>query len=267
MQANHARMAGPALFGLVTAALVFSAPPALAQGPSPTDHFKCYGATEATLEQPTTVTLTDQFGVEPDVMVENARWFCNPVTKIHGGVMTPITEFENHLTLYPISNTNPEPTLSTNPDPARLVTISSQFGIQDLVVTAPRLLAIPTTKVPFPPFRDISYFKCYKARSPALNEPVTLRDQFGIEEGVRVLAATFFCNPAVKIVEGVPTFPEPLEAHLACYKITPSEQPPVESVNIFNQFEPRGDTLTIGPSQYLCVPSEKLLVGTPSGQP
>jgi hypothetical protein len=226
-------------------AIVLSALPAFAQ----TDHFKCYNATELTLEQPTLVTLSDQFVAGDEVQVVNAVWFCNPVAKAFRGQTTPVTEPQNHLTLYPFA--------IKETAPARRVTISNQFGEQVINVTAPRLLAVPTQKGTVPLTGTISHFKCYEAEGPALNVSVGLDDQFPGTETVRLLAPRFFCNPAVKTVGRVTTPIVPGEAHLACYKLTPSEQPAVDFVNIVNQFD--RDTLKIEPSQFLCAPSRKLL--------
>jgi hypothetical protein len=226
---------------------VFSALPAFAQ----TDHFKCYNATELTLEQPTLVTLSDQFDVAADeVQITNAVWFCNPVAKTFGGTTTPITEPANHLTLYPFA--------IKETAPARRLTISNQFGEQVINVTAPRVLAVPTEKDGVPAVSPISHFKCYEAEGPALNAPVTLADQFPGTEVARLLAPRFWCNPAVKTFGGVLTPIDPLEKHLACYKLTPSNQPADDFVNIENQFD-TDDILKIEPSQFVCAPSEKLL--------
>jgi hypothetical protein len=247
MHRRHHLVTPPALLALVSALVIFPTSLALAQG---TDHFKCYVATELTLDQPIPVSLEDQFAVRPDVQILNAVWFCNPVAKTVDGVTTDILEPENHLTLYPFSIKSPEP--------RRLVTVRNQFGTQELVLTAPRLLAVPTQKAPLGPTHDISHFECYEARDASLGQAVSLEDQFHTEDG-RVLSATYFCNPVTKTRDDVVTPPEPDEEHLTCYKVTPSEQPPADFVDISNQFDTE-DTLMINPSQYLCVPSEKLSV-------
>jgi hypothetical protein len=86
---------------------------------------------------------------------------------------------------------------------------------------------------------------------------VTLDDQFPGTEAARLLAPRFFCNPTAKTVGTVTTPIVPGEAHLACYKLTPSSQPLDDFVDISNQFDT--DTLKIEPSQFVCAPSEKLL--------
>lgn len=247
MAAPRRPVSSAVLIGAIATALLFSAREVRAQ--APTDHFKCYVANELTLEQPITADIEDQFDDRLDVLVHNAGWFCNPAAKTVDNVTTPILEPMNHLTFYPISRKSPEP--------RRLVRIRNQFGEQELVLAAPRLVAVPTQKEQLPPPSDISHFMCYEARSPSLNIPATLRDQFHIEE-VRVLSSTYFCNPAAKTVDGVTTEPVAGESHLTCYKLTPSENPETpDFVDIDNQFDDE-DSLRIGPSQYLCVPSEKL---------
>jgi hypothetical protein len=113
-------------------------------------------------------------------------------------------------------------------------------------VTAPRVLAVPTEKEGVPFVFPISHFKCYEAEGPARQAPVTLDDQFPGTEVARLLAPRFWCNPAAKTVGGVLTAIDPLEKHLACYKLTPSNQPADDFVDIENQFDT--DTLKIEPS-------------------
>src|SRR5688572_1459058 len=127
------RFMRPGLAGI--AVLVASSQALFAQ----TDHFRCYQAQEIFVEQARDAELTDAFGGDPVVRIHNAAWFCNPVSKTVGEeAPTPITEPANHLTLYPLSNTNPSP-------PHR-VTIDNQFGTRELVITSPRLVAVPTRK-------------------------------------------------------------------------------------------------------------------------
>ena len=56
------------------------------------DHFKCYKAKGASLD--VLVSLVDQFGVEPEVLVGKPKLFCNPVDKNDEGISNP----EAHLT-------------------------------------------------------------------------------------------------------------------------------------------------------------------------
>jgi hypothetical protein len=244
----YRRIAGSLFVGLIAAAMILSASPAFAQ---PLDHFKCYNTTESTLERPFLVTLDDQFVTGDVVQVVNAVWFCNPVQKTSQGVTTPILEPANHLTLYPFA--------IKETAPRRRVTIDNQFGLQTINVTAPRLLAVPTEKNGDPMVDPINHFKCYEATGPALNAPVTLVDQFHTEQA-RLLAPRYFCNPTAKTFNGVtePIVDGPPLDHLACYKLTPSDQPPVDFVQVDNQFD--SEIFKIEPSQFVCVPSDKLAV-------
>jgi hypothetical protein len=62
------------------------------------NHYKCYGVTQGpTINQ--TVTLIDQFGLT-EVFVTQAKYFCNPVEKIHGGEVYPIIDSLAHLAIY-----------------------------------------------------------------------------------------------------------------------------------------------------------------------
>jgi hypothetical protein len=97
----------------------------------------------------------------------------------------------------------------------------------------------------------LANFKCYEADSEhRVNKTVKLKDQFGLEPRVVVGEPNIFCNPADKDGGGIAD----ATAHLACYSIhTDDEQS--RTVVVKNQFGT--DTLTLGDSQLLCVPSEK----------
>jgi hypothetical protein len=102
------------------------------------DHFKCYEAEGRRVN--VRVTLEDQFGVEPRVLVGLPKFFCNPVDKNDEG----ITNDTAHLTCYEIRGSDKQLTVS----------IQNQFGEQSLRVQEPRLLCVPSEKISVVPHKD-----------------------------------------------------------------------------------------------------------------
>ena len=102
------------------------------------DHFKCYEAKGRRVN--VRVTLEDQFGVEPQVVVGLPRFFCNPVDKNHEG----ITNDKEHLTCYEIRGSEKQLTVS----------IQNQFGEQRLRTQEPQLLCVPSEKISVGPRHD-----------------------------------------------------------------------------------------------------------------
>lgn len=95
------------------------------------DHFKCYKAKGASPN--VAVDLEDQFGVEPGVLVEQPKLFCNPVDKNGEGIHNPAA----HLTCYKIEGDGEK----------RDVVVGNQFGGQSLEVKKPELLCVPSDKI------------------------------------------------------------------------------------------------------------------------
>jgi hypothetical protein len=99
------------------------------------DHFKCYRATGGNINK--FVTLTDQFQTQQGIKVLYPFGFCNPTRKSHGGIITPITNEEDHLTCYKV----------TRRPFTRTVQTRNQFGIETLILREPDLLCVPTKKL------------------------------------------------------------------------------------------------------------------------
>jgi hypothetical protein len=231
--------------------------------PSPTptpppglDHFKCYPVLGAGL-QGDSVTLNDQFD-SVSATVLPAADLCNPVQKTFNSNITPITNPDSHLMLYPIV---------APAEPTRVVTIQNQFGTFNITTTDAVFLAVPTQKSPHGPPSGLSHFKCYQAAGAPLGEGtiVDLLDQFHLEPQIPLFAPEFFCNPVEKI-HNSQTFPiiDPVD-HLTCYRTL--AMPFTTMVSTNNQFGPQN--LTVTPADHLCVPSLKLAVNsmTPSPSP
>jgi hypothetical protein len=95
------------------------------------DHFLCYKAKGDSVD--VTVSLQDQFGGKPGVLVEEPELFCNPVDKNDEG----ISDATAHLTCYKIKEG----------DKKQQVRIENQFGEQTLKVKKPTLLCVPSKKI------------------------------------------------------------------------------------------------------------------------
>lgn len=225
------------------------------------DHFKCYITTNPPVDAQ--IQLQDQFdgaGFREDVLVRRPVRFCNPVEKIRldTGVVTPIINKESHLKMYRIF------TDDLDLAPTRKVQVLNQFGKKTIRTFQQEVLAVPTAKQEptgaFPDFHDLDHFKCYRAYGGAINKVVTLRDQFHVEENVKVGYPFSFCNPALKVHDGQITPITNADDHLVCYKITrqPLPTPGVVTRNVRNQFGL--EELTMRPADLLCVPSKKLKV-------
>jgi len=96
------------------------------------DHFKCYRAKGKRVDQ--TVTLEDQFGVEPQVLVRKPMLFCNPVSKNGEEIKEPTAR----LTCYDL----PEADVRDE------VTVDNQFGLQVLQIDRSKVLCLPSEEVP-----------------------------------------------------------------------------------------------------------------------
>jgi uncharacterized repeat protein (TIGR02543 family) len=214
----------------------------------PLDHFKCYDATNAAPLEFTIVDLEDQFVFMPGWPVTRAEWFCNPVMKNFESIVNS----DNHLTIYSIVSF----------DEVWHVEIVNQFGLQNLTVSGPVALAVPTWKLDpgiHEPPMYLDHYLLYEVME-GLNVTVTvdLDDQFpGTAPGVEVTEPVYFANPVLcKYHDGRYTGVWDPEAHLVFYEI--SDNPEYYSgVSISNQFETQSFELA-STGQLLAVPSEKV---------
>jgi hypothetical protein len=111
--------------------------------PDRLNHYWCYEANGARVGED--VTLQDQFsGQEPEkVRVEEPRYFCNPVEKIHAGERFRIEERQVHLTCYEIHG--PQKTVPTT------FGMSNQLEEDTFTVTSYELLCVPSEKTEVSP--------------------------------------------------------------------------------------------------------------------
>ena len=218
------------------------------------DHFKCYWVRQWTAPYiGEVVYLEDQFGSFQAVVGE-AEFFCNPVAKWVEGMppTPPILNLDNHLTLYSLDH---EEELQE-----RTVKVENQFGTQQLVVSDPVLLGVPTWKLDpgeHSPPEGLDHFLLYEViEGPSVEVVVGLEDQF-FSENVLVYEPVYFANPVKKTHNGDVTLIENPEAHLVFYRI--SSYSGWTEVHVNNQFGEQ--YLEVYVDEYdtplLAVPSEK----------
>jgi len=208
------------LFALVLAMSLglVTATPVAAQS-TVLDHFKCYPVYEGTAPYVgEVVSLEDQFGAV-EAVVEEAKFFCNPVAK-WAEEMPPlpptILNSDNHLTLYSLYHEE-EPQ-------ERILKVENQFGTQQLVVSDPVLLGVPTQKL-YPvyhsPPEGLDHFLLYEVtEGTPVDVVVGLYDyNFDYYEDVLVLEPVYFANPVRKTHDGDVTLIENPEAYLVFYRI------------------------------------------------
>jgi hypothetical protein len=220
----------------------------------PLDHFKCYDVVNATDPYGIIVDLEDQFvSLSAWMVPTRAEWFCNPVTKWHDGNVTSIVNPNNHLTIYNIGSW----------DRFWHVEIVNQFGPQNLTVSGPVALAVPTWKLDpgnHTPPMYLDHFLLYEVvQGSPVDANVDLDDQFpGNATGVNVTMPVYFANPVLwKYHDGDETGAWDPEAHLVFYEI--SDNPEYYGgVNISNQFELLESCGLNVTGQLLAVPSEKV---------
>jgi hypothetical protein len=226
--------------------------------PPPLDHFKFYevvGGPDADVVLP---KVGDQFytGVQ-EVEVQSLRYFGNPVAKTDDGVLTPIEYPNYHLTLYDITT----PTIQN-----WVVEVDNQFGRQELTVSGPVMLAVPTWKEGHGWPRWLDHFLLYKViEGEDVQVTVDLEDQWHKESDVEVHRPVYFANPAGKINPYVDWGPnDPLiiqnpDEHLVFYEIVgESYQGNVQIRNQLLVLQEEWETLSVSDPELLAVPSEKI---------
>jgi len=222
------------------------------------DHFKTYLTTwvdEPPATFPADVQLEDQFitewlGEPLTALVGAPYLFANPVNKWHGDMYTPVSNWDNHLTLYNLDYEEVPPVWE--------VTASNQFGPEQLVyVQGPKYLAVPTKKGPHDPPVGLDHFLVYEVwpEPEPLFEDVWLWDQF-TDQPATVYPAAYFANPVKKTdATGVTDIKHP-DDHLLFYYIDGGEFFE-EWLPIANQFGPQVLGVWQDDYDFLGVPSQK----------
>ncbi len=213
------------------------------------DHFEIYDFVPVDVGY--SVTLKDQFDEGPaDARLRQLDHLLNPVSKALPNRRPPalVDEFDHYLLYRAGSESYVD----------RLVCVFNQFGRQEYRLGRPVRLIVPAEKVEpgssLPQGRDI--YKVYQILSAEnIDQPVTLRDQFGTLETV-VREPRFFCVPAKQQRESdrewIPINDE--EAHLTIYGIDPN--PVQEPRQVIDQFGSQDIEAVL--SVMLAVPTLKL---------
>jgi hypothetical protein len=211
------------------------------------DHFKCYTVVNSSYIGKA-VSLKDQF-VTVNATVTWAQFFGNPAQKWHNNVTTNILNPNNHLTVYNITTGSQPQTWQ--------VEVVNQFGDQNLTVSGPVALAVPTWKV-VPGNHTapvgLDHFLLYEVIGGYMNVTVGLNDEFDNKTQVFIYRPLFFANPVQKTYGGNVTNITDNETHLVFYGIRAGDFWQVVQVN--NQFG--NQTLLVGNPALLAVPSLKL---------
>ena len=210
------------------------------------DHYKAYHV-QPPVPFGVGILLNDQFGSYSHQVLELSM-FANPTEKqTDDGTVSPINDPRLHYAWWLIS-----------PYPFdRLVAATNQFGDQTFRLAAPRFLWNPALKNEPdsgpPPLAN--HYKCYDCVGAPINRIVTLTDQFGIWQTL-VTEPRLFCNPAEKAVVGGPSYPivDPRQ-HYVCYEF--DLDPRTFTAVITDQFL-RDQPVALGPSNLLCVPTDKV---------
>lgn len=222
----------------------------------PLDHFKVYTALGTPVVEQ--VQLMDQFGTI-NASVGAPVAFANPTNKEYGDEKIWRSNPANHLTLYALSYQGTYPNW--------WVRVENQFGInQQLWLSGPHYLAVPTQKWPHGPTKDLDHFLVYNVIDSG-NEPqgviVDLYDQFcGFFPwmDVNVYEPTQFATPVQKTHGNTITLIKNDDEHLVFYKIDGGAML-IEGLSITNQFGE--DVLDVSQTEFggLAVPSLKVQWG------
>jgi hypothetical protein len=226
-----------------------AAAPRSAPAPEGLDHFKCYTTTKPAFKR-RSVEIKDQF-VSGKTIVSSVQTLCNPVSKDKGKIL----HRSAHLVCYETRDSGID-------FKEQKVSVSNQFGKQELTVLRPASLCVPSlkregTRAPAPtpnPANVVDHFRCYTVKSVEAEKEVQLRDQFTAVRS-RTSRLVRLCNPVSKNGERV----RRPKAHLVCYAITDAERFSAVGVGVRNQFGLL--RLRVLRPQTLCLPSLKERIG------
>jgi uncharacterized protein len=218
---------------------------------APLDHFRVYAIDDGQrpyVGEP--VYVEDRFGAV-NATVGWGATLANPVEKVHGGVTTPISNEDGHLVGYGLEGVEAQ---------SWRVTVSNQFGTQELIVTGPAGLSPPTMKKPHGEPVGLDYFSGYFVVDPSSLEVVVgLHDQFGDAPQSLVLKPHSFGNPARVTHDGEVTEIVNQDACFVTYSIliegASMEQ---HELVVTNEFGEHHFSVTEQEEGFLTVPSEMI---------
>jgi hypothetical protein len=228
----------------------------------PLDHFRCYNfyGTMAEVSPAVPVQLTDDSGNSYTATVGMGTTLFNPVEKavneIAAWEWVPVSHEDYHLIGHILDNVSPAPS-------QQVVTVSNQFGSeQELTVSGPIGLAVPTRKDPHGEPVGLDYFLMYEVTQGAsVDVIVDLIDQFGGgDNNFHVIGPLYFAVPVHEIVYGstVTNVVNP-DDYLVLYKAEDDDAiPQVQAVSVSNPFGQWSLDVYQGNVAWLAVPSEKI---------
>jgi hypothetical protein len=212
-------------------------------------HFACYWVDQETVPYiGEIVYLEDQF-TALEAELGWPRYFCNPAEKWHNEVLTPISNPDDHLTVY---------SLGYEEDRKEwFVETNNQFGTQQLTLWGPVGLVVPTQKIE-PRYHEppvgLDHFLLYEiVEGPSVDRVVQVNDEFGYQEVV-VSVPVYFANPVWKTHNDQVTAVVNPDAHLVLYSI--DDRYLETEVQLVNQFG--GSTFHVSGLRHLAVASEML---------
>jgi len=212
------------------------------------DHFKGYWVDDVIgLSIDEDVYLEDQFGAFT-ATVGDVRSFFNPAEKQHEGNVTPVWNPDHHFAVYDISLVEGETQF-------RQVEVLNQFGLQELTVSGPRKLAVPTTKEGHEIPVGLDHYLLYQVEySPYWEVAVNLTDQFGGNPAVTVHPPTYFASPVQITYKGEVFEVVNPEEHALIYSIIGESYE--TQLQVDNEFG--SQTLDVSDPAYIFVPSQKI---------
>jgi hypothetical protein len=227
----------------------------------PLDHFRCYNfyGKMAEVDPPVPVELmSDDFGAY-NATVGSATTLCNPVEKsvneIAAWELVPISHEDYQLMLHTLDK--------VEPSGEWVVEVNNQFGSkQELTVSGPIGLAVPTRKDPHGDPVGLDYFLVYEiTERPSMDVIVDLTDEFGGgDNNFRVVddPPWLFLSP-VEITRG-PTVTSVVnpDDYLVLYLVEDDDAIPQQhTVDVKNPFGMWSFHVYQGTQALLAVPSEK----------
>lgn len=250
MRVLRTLLGGLFLVGMAVAVVVLvfgqgGATPAAAQPLDP--HYKCYSIPPPQPAVNETVSLRTDFGLESTVQVTTPSSLCLPA----GKNQAPIPQGAPWLKCYNV--------VAGPPTPARLVSLTTQFGGERPVEVGPaQELCVPAGIAPGPLPPATPDYKCYSISGTAPQvSPVRLDTVLtGTEEDVVVGTPARLCMPAGMNGAQVPAGVVPLK----CYNI--ADPAPGETVNLQTVEFPPENGIVLGPAVRLCAPA---LLGSVGG--
>jgi len=218
--------------------------PALAQVPSPSDHYLSYRVEPQ--PRPAPIVVGDQFIPQLQLDVQQLERLLNPVRQ-NGEAFIDSTA---HLDWWRIT---------PNPYVGQQVAVINKFGQGVWNIETLEFLLVPSRKnepagIPLP--ENTNHFLCYRAvaTEPRPTQPLHLEDQFR-QVTVDVGPPRFFCAPCRKRHNNQDYPIVDPEVHLAVYEVFPPTF--TMPVLLYDQFGLFQTPVVSPPPEYLFVPSLK----------